>query len=357
MLEVPQGDGAGEPIVLPPGSQAASHAAAPAPRLTVGLLNNMPDAALVATERQFRRLLETSGVTVDLRLFSLAGLERGAQAQAHLDAAYAPHTALAHAGLDALVVTGCEPRAARLSDEPYYPVFREIVDWAARNTVSTLFSCLAAHAAVLHLDGVERRPLQAKHSGIYACAAATRHPLIAGAPRVVPVPHSRWNDLGEADLTAAGYTVLRRSEEVGVDLFAREGASLLVFLQGHPEYDGDSLAREYRRDVGRFLADERATAPVLPAHYFAPEAAAHLSAFVSRGGRFADYPAIDPAPPLQTAWQAEAARLFRAWLGEVARRTLRPSVPVSEDPTRYAGRPIAPDAVDGLPLPFGRGLG
>lgn len=328
-VEAPQDMAGAEPRVL----AALAEAPDAVPCLRVGLLNNMPDAALLATERQFRRLIEGAGVPVDLRLFSLAGLERGAPARAHLEAAYAPHTALAEAGLDALVVTGCEPRAARLSDEPYYPAFTGIVDWAAAATVSTLFSCLAAHAAVLHLDGIERRPLHAKHSGIYACAAAARHPLLAGAPRVVPVPHSRWNDLAEGDLASCGYTVLRRSDEVGVDLFVREGASLLVFLQGHPEYDGDSLAREYRRDVGRFLGGERPAAPVLPAHYFAPEAAARLSRFASdRDGRFADYPAVDPAPPLQAAWQAEAARLFRAWLAEVARRAARTANALSWPP-------------------------
>ncbi|MDR7035338.1 homoserine O-succinyltransferase [Methylobacterium sp. BE186] len=357
MLEVPQGEGRSDPIARPPEPPGVRAAALP-PRLSVGLLNNMPDAALVATERQFRRLIEAAGVPVDLRLFSLAGLERGPQALAHLDAAYAPHTALAHAGLDALVVTGCEPRAARLSDEPYYPAFAGIVDWAATNTVSTLFSCLAAHAAVLHLDGIERRPLNAKHSGLYACAAAARHPLLAGAPRVVPVPHSRWNDLPEPDLARAGYTVLRRSEEVGVDLFVREGASLLVFLQGHPEYDGDSLAREYRRDVGRFLSGERPAAPVLPAHYFAPEAAARLAAFASaRGSRFEAYPAIDPAPPLQAAWQAEAVRLFRAWLGEVARRVSRAAEPAPASSAIPSGGPTAPDPRPAPPFPSGTGWG
>ncbi|WP_342149039.1 homoserine O-succinyltransferase MetA [Methylorubrum sp. SB2] len=302
-------------------------AAAPAPRLRIGLLNNMPDTALVQTERQFRRLI---GGDVELSFFSLASVPRGPLARAHLDRFYAPHTALAAAGLDALVVTGSEPKAARLDEEPYYADFTEVVDWAARGTVSTLFSCLAAHAAVLHLDGIERRPMATKFSGVYACAASSVHPLLAGLSPLMPVPHSRWNDLPEAELTAKGYTVLRRSEDVGVDLFIREGASLMVFLQGHPEYDADTLAREYRRDIGRFLDGSRDTCPDLPEHYYTADAAEQLAFFADRARRHrapalhADFPAMDATPPRPAAWQDGAARLFRNWLALVAaNRALR----------------------------------
>ncbi len=310
---------------IPEGARAyPASPALPGRPLRIGLLNNMPDAALAQTERQFRHLV---GSGAELLLFSLDGLPRGAQARAHLEAAYASHRALPSARLDALIVTGCEPRAGRLRDEPYFPEFAGLVDWASRNTASTLFSCLAAHAAVLHLDGIERRPLPAKHSGIYESAVVSAHPLVAGGPASVPVPHSRWNDLAETELAAAGYAVLRRSEDVGVDLFAREtGESLFVFLQGHPEYDGDSLAREYRRDVGRFLAGEREDCPALPAHYFPAATARRLSAFAEAAKRdrsperFQHFPSIDARPPLQDAWQAGAAALFRNWLALVAER-------------------------------------
>jgi len=197
-------------------------AAARARRLRVGLLNNMPDTALVQTERQFRRLL---GGEAELSLFSLSSVPRGPLARAHLERFYAPHTDLPEAGLDALVITGSEPKAARLDWEPYYADFTTVVDWAAHGTVSTLFSCLAAHAAVLHLDGVERRRLPDKHSGVFACRAVAAHPLLAGLPATAPVPHSRWNDLPEPDLLARGYEVLRRSDRVGVDLFLRDGSA------------------------------------------------------------------------------------------------------------------------------------
>ena len=67
-----------------------------------------------------------------------------------------------------------------------------------------------------------------------------------------------------------GYRLLTRSAAAGADAFVREeqGGSLFVFFQGHPEYETDTLAREYRRDVGRFLRGEREHYPAAPEGYF-----------------------------------------------------------------------------------------
>ena len=67
------------------------------------------------------------------------------------------------------------------------------------------------------------------------------------------VPHSRYNELPEEALISRGYRVLSRSSQTGADLFVGNRDSLDVFFQGHPEYEPDTLLREYRRDVGRFL--------------------------------------------------------------------------------------------------------
>ncbi len=296
--------------------------------LTVGLVNNMPDAALQATERQFMTLLRAAAGDrpVRFRLFSLPDLPRSEAAAAHIAAHYTSTDALARAApaqtpLDALIVTGCEPRAATLSDEPYWPALTRLIDWAAGGTVTTLWSCLAAHAAVLHLDGVARHRLPDKRSGLFACEAVAPHALLADAPRRLVVPHSRWNDLRESELRAHGYKVLTRSREAGVDLFVKRRDSLFVFFQGHPEYDVDSLAREYRRDVARFLRGERADYPIMPHAYFstATEAAfasIHRQALADRTAvRLGDLPrTVSYRPGLVEAWQASVLPVFTAWL-------------------------------------------
>ncbi len=63
------------------------------------------------------------------------------------------------ADLDGLIVTGTEPRAPSLSRRAVLGLALDAARrLGARTTrVSTVWSCLAAHAAVLHLDGIGRR--------------------------------------------------------------------------------------------------------------------------------------------------------------------------------------------------------
>ena len=136
-----------------------------------------------------------------------------------------------------------------LKDEPYWATLSQVVDWARDYTASTIWSCLAAHAAVLHVDGVERRPLADKLFGVFDCEPAASHPMTSDAKSGLRVPHSRYNDLPEQALADCGYRILTRSAVAGVDMFARQDKSFHLFLQGHPEYEANTLLREYRRDV------------------------------------------------------------------------------------------------------------
>src|SRR5579872_5094920 len=124
--------------------------------LTIGLVNNMPDSALKATERQFARLLSgaAGNARIDFRCFSLPSVGRSAAARAHIEKEYADIAELGRLKMDGLIVTGAEPNGCALPEENLWRELTDIIDWARTNTRSTIWSCLAAHAAVLHLDGV-----------------------------------------------------------------------------------------------------------------------------------------------------------------------------------------------------------
>ena len=64
-------------------------------------------------------------------------------------------------------MTGTEPRQPDLRNEPYWPALTEVLEWAERNTASTVLSCLAAHAGVLHSDGIPRHRLSDKQFGVF----------------------------------------------------------------------------------------------------------------------------------------------------------------------------------------------
>ncbi len=283
----------------------------------IGLVNNMPASAMRQTEEQFVRLLQdaSAGLVVRLRCFAASPTARSGAEEIG---------ALWSSRLDGLIVTGAEPRAEQMSDEPLWPLLSRLTEWAAVNTRAAMFSCLAAHAAVFQLCGLPRRRLPSKLSGVYPCSRAAPHPWTAEAPGVWPVPHSRHNDLHPGALQRAGFQILSAGPAFGAadgaDSFAcNAGQSQFLMLQGHPEYGADSLLREYRRDIRRYLADQRGGWPAVPANYFdgATEAALEQLRREAGGRAPGDVMAAFeacvtnlPAP----LWQSWGLHLVSAWL-------------------------------------------
>ena len=306
--------------------------------LVVGLLNNMSDGALVATEEQFCGLLrEAASPDLDLtfRYFSLHELERGYDARQHMLDRYEHIDNLLQRGVDALVVTGAEPRAETLEEELYWASLARVIDWSEAAQIPAVWSCLAAHAAVLRLSGVSRKRLPAKHSGVFALQVLGEHPLLEGAPSRIVTPHSRWNDLSAREIEDAGYEILARSPDVGVDTFVGRGPVLSMFFQGHPEYDAGALAREYLRDVSRFLRGQHAHHPSAPTGYFDPDTLDALQNLARRVVRSRDRNlleeyalAIQGRPP-GAAWRPWALHIYRAWLSQVGQLNSREPRPTA----------------------------
>ena len=289
--------------------------------VTVALINNMPDAALEATERQFIDLLRASSsrVIVRLQLFSIPEVPRAETARQEMSERYRDISRLWDSHIDGLIVTGAEPKAKNLKDEPFWNTLSQIVDWAADQATSAIWSCLAAHAAVLHTDGIERQLAAEKVTGIFECETVALHPMTIDTAKGLRVPHSRHNGLPEQALTASGYCVLTRAGNVGVDMFARREKSFNLFLQGHPEYEARTLLREYRRDVIRYLKGELEDYPVLPQNYFD-----NVSTDIALGFRERALanrtPALVPGFPvehlnegLECPWRPCAVGIYEKW--------------------------------------------
>jgi homoserine O-succinyltransferase len=299
----------------------------------------MPDKALESTERQFAKLLDgaAEGIAVRLSPYALAEVPRSAVGLRRVKNSYSAIEDLWDSRLDGLIVTGTEPRAPSLTDEPYWHSLTRVLDWADQNTSSTILSCLSAHAALLYFDGINRCRLSDKRFGVFEYARASDHPLIAGAQARFRMPHSRWNDIPEDELDAAGYRILSHSKDAGVDSFVKQRRSLFLYFQGHPEYEADTLFLEYRRDVGRFLRGERDTYPTMPRDYFDARTADRASAFQERALHdrreelLAQFPVARVEPTHESSWHATAVRMYRNWLEFLCARKenrLKVSAPV-----------------------------
>jgi len=290
--------------------------------IDIGLINNMRGEALEVTERQFRTQLDAAaeGMVVRLNLYTLPPSGRPEMGGHHVRSLYSDISDLWDSHLDGLIVTGTEPRAMDLMDEPYWGSLTKLLEWAEQHTHSAVWSCLAAHAALLHLDGIRRRRLSDKRFGVFECARVSDHPLTSRLPAQFEIPHSRWNDIAEDALITCGYGVLTRSEEAGIDAFAKQRKSLFVFFQGHPEYDGDTLLLEYRRDIGRFLRRERDLYPSMPQGYFDGDTIDELTALQQRAlsdrrvDLLTDFPTALLTGRVKNTWRPAAACVYRNWL-------------------------------------------
>jgi homoserine O-succinyltransferase len=297
--------------------------------LTVGLVNNTSDRALQLIERQFLEVLwaASAGMELKFRFFTCPEIRRSRRPQSSMGHWYSNVDELYDMHLDGLIVTGMEPQAAALRDEPIRGSVVRLADWAEEQAVPVVWSCLAAHAAVLHLDGISRSRLPEKLSGIFACdVVAPDHQLMTGLPCRWAIPHSRHYGLSGDALVANGYQVLSRSGEAGVDIFLKDAATTFVFVQGHPEYDGDSLSREYTRDVRRYIIGERNDFPLAPKHYFTTDSEAALDRLRQDASGDRRDPAILDAvsrlvrtQALPNTWHAVAARFYANWLTCIAR--------------------------------------
>jgi len=290
--------------------------------LTIGLVNNMPGGARSATERQFRQVL---GAAAGDRAIRLRCFGTGAAAAL---AGYADVEAIFESELDGIIVTGAEPQAGRLRDEPLWPMITRLVDWVDSRAIPSIWSCLAAHAAVHYLDGVDRTPLAEKLSGVFSGDVVAGHTLTRGLDAGWKIPHSRCNGLAEDALRAAGYTILVRSDEAGVDMFQKTMNAPFIFFQSHPEYDADTLLNEFRRDVRRYHLGERPSCPNAPRHYFQPDMQARFDALCGAASKAGN--SVEPVLELlslvdrhasPSQWLPTATTVYDNWLADLSRGT------------------------------------
>lgn len=297
--------------------------------LHLALVNNMPDSAIEDTEAQFFALLDSASADapVFVELYSLPGIPRSDRAREHLNAFYESTNTLCGRQLDGVIITGTEPHQPNLDEEPYWDSLAELLKWAEENTISTVLSCLAAHAGVLFSDGILRHPVDEKRFGVFEHEVAMGHFLTQGIPTPIRIPHSRWNELEERALLSAGYSVLTRSSEVGVDLFVKQKKqSLFVHFQGHPEYFKETPFKEYRRDVRRFLRKERDVYPGVPKNYFGQSSVGLLDIFREAAISHPDERLMESFPEAQllesfrATWRDGSIGLYGNWLNYLKER-------------------------------------
>ena len=257
--------------------------------LRIALLNLMPDK--ITTETQIARVLGATPLQVEFELLRISDHVSKNTAAGHIAEFYRPWSEVGAEKFDGLIVTGAPVETIPYEQVTYWDELARILDWSQTHVHRTLTLCWGAMAALYHFHGVDKHPLDAKASGVFAhwnCAPAT--PWLRGLPDRFDVPVSRWSEVRAEDLPRdRGLTVLATSDEVGLCL-VDDPAHRSLHMLNHLEYDTLTLAGEYARDQGAYV----------PAHYF---------------------PGDDPAVRPVNTWRGHGHILFGNWINEVYQTT------------------------------------
>lgn len=219
-----------------------------ASRLRIGLVNLMPDKAV--TEIQFARLLAAAPFESELVLLKPASYTPRNTSEHHMRRFYRSWPEVRAARFDGLIVTGAPVETLPFERVSYWNELASLFEWAARRVPRTLYVCWAAQAALRHLRGVPKRPLDEKLFGVFPQRVLEpRHPLLSGFGQEFPTPVSRHTEVRLADLPrGGGLRLLAGSSDAGLCLVEDTGVRAL-YMFNHLEYDADTLRREYLRDL------------------------------------------------------------------------------------------------------------
>ncbi len=254
--------------------------------LKILLLNLMPKK--IETETQLSRLLGNSPLQVDLELIHTKSYHSKNTSAEHLFTFYKTFDDVKNDTFDGMIITGAPVEHLAFEEVEYWDELCEIMEWSKTHVHSTFHICWGAQAGLYYHYGIQKRPLEQKLFGVFPHRVEyKRSILFRGFDDVFMVPHSRHTTVDRADVESQpGLRILASSEIAGVyAVSSPEGRQ--IFITGHSEYDANTLANEYFRDLKEGL-------PIgVPKNYF---------------------PHDDPAQPPVVSWRSHANLLYSNWL-------------------------------------------
>ena len=250
------------------------------------ILNLMPTK--IVTETQLLRKLSNTPLQIEVEFLRTISHESKNIDAEHLSSFYTSFDNIRSRHFDGMIITGAPVENMDFEEVDYWRELCEIMEWTKHNVHSTLHICWGAQAALYYHYGIDKHQLDKKLSGIFRhTAVRPQSPFFRGFDDEFYMPHSRNTTVLEQDiLDVPVLELLSVSDEAGVFAVKSED-NRHIFITGHPEYDADTLALEYQRDLARGLPAE------IPVNYFP-----------------GDNPALLPT----VYWRAHAQLMYSNWL-------------------------------------------
>ncbi len=254
--------------------------------LKVAILNLMPKK--IETETQILRLLSNTPIQVDIELIQTASHRSKNTSIEHLTKFYKTFDEIKDERFDGLIITGAPVEQFPFEEVDYWKELCGIMKWTTTNVFSTMHICWGAYAGLYYHYGIPKHDLDKKMFGIFPHHLEVQdHPLLKGFDEIFYVPHSRHTEIKRIDVERVSMLkVLTSSDISGVHIVA-EKHGRQFFITGHSEYDRNTLANEYFRDLNKGEQID------IPYNYF---------------------PDDDPSKPPVFTWRCHANLLFSNWL-------------------------------------------
>ena len=257
------------------------------------MLNLMPKKK--DTEIQFARLFGSSPLQVELILMTTASYQPTNTEPAYLRRFYRQLDDVRDEYFDALIVTGAPVETLDFEQVTYWPELKEIYEWSKSHCFRRLGICWGAQALMKLAYDVPKFTMDDKLFGVYRHNLAPESGrLLHGFAQEFPMPVSRYTMNKAEDIAKAGLSVLAQSDEVGIGMVQCDKSQDL-FVLNHLEYDAETLAAEYQRDIKEGLGTK------LPAYY---------------------YPDDNPENEPVNYWRPFAYLLMANWLNDLYQSTL-----------------------------------
>lgn len=220
--------------------------------LKIVIVNLMPTK--IATETQLMRLLGNSPLQVEVELLQMASHKSKNTDEEHLTKFYKTFDEIKDEKFDGMIVTGAPVELMDFEEVDYWDELCGVFRWAKKNVYSTMFICWGAQAGLYFNYGIKKHKLSRKLFGIYNHMILNpKHPLMRGFDDYFLVPHSRYTGVESREVEAVPeLEILATSKKAGVAIICSKNGREF-YLLGHCEYDYDTLAKEYYRDVEKGL--------------------------------------------------------------------------------------------------------
>ncbi|MEH7300652.1 homoserine O-acetyltransferase MetA [Neobacillus drentensis] len=254
--------------------------------LNILILNLMPQKE--KAETQLLRLLGNTPLQINVNFLKTNSYESTHTSKQHLEQFYTTFSQIKNQKFDGMIITGAPVELLEFDQVKYWPELTEIMEWTNTNVTSTLHICWGAQAALYYQYDIGKFELERKCSGIYAHRIFEQNDiLLRGFDDIFYAPHSRYTDVSiEAIKNNPRLKLLAASEDAGALLIASRDRKH-VMITGHLEYESDSLAQEYSRDLNKGLEIH------MPENYF---------------------PNNDPTQPPINRWRSHGHLFFSNWL-------------------------------------------